>query len=185
MNFYKFQIISKNFKSKSMAFTLVEALVAISILVVGILSAFILVTKVLYNTAVIQDRLTASFLAQEGIELVRQIRDTNLLRALNGESVNWKDGLADGRYIIESKAGGEGPVTLVPISEEKGPNLLYNNDLKTYNYSIGEPTTFNREIKITSINDDEIRVECIMNWQTKKIDFNLTAEDHLFNWLKL
>ena len=173
-----------NFKNKNKAFTLVEVLIAVSILTVGILSGFILVTKVLYSTAVIQERLTASFLAQEGIELVRQIRDSNFLRIVNGESVEWKDGLAYGNYIIESKAGSQEPITLVPVDPEGGSNFRYDNDTRIYNYTDGERTTFNREIKITTISEDEIRVESIMKWKTKGIDFNLTVEDHLFNWMK-
>jgi len=184
MNFNKLQQISTNFKKKQKAFTLVEVLIAISILTIGILSGFILITKVLYNTAVIQDRLTASFLTQEGIELVRQVRDSNFLQIMNGESVEWKDGLADGSYTIESKAGSEQPITLTSVDTGEGSNFRYNDDTKIYNYTIGEPTTFNREIKITTINDDEIRVESIMKWKTRTIDFNLTVEDHLFNWLK-
>jgi len=184
MNFNKLQQISTNFKKKQKAFTLVEVLIAISILTIGILSGFILITKVLYNTAVIQDRLTASFLTQEGIELVRQVRDSNFLQIMNGESVEWKDGLADGSYTIESKAGSEQPITLTSVDTGEGSNFRYNDDTKIYNYTTGEPTTFNREIKITTINDDEIRVESIMKWKTRTIDFNLTVEDHLFNWLK-
>jgi len=184
MNFNKLQQISTNFKKKQKAFTLVEVLIAISILTIGILSGFILITKVLYNTAVIQDRLTASFLTQEGIELVRQVRDSNFLQIMNGESVEWKDGLADGSYTIESKAGSEQPITLTSVDTGEGSNFRYNDDTKIYNYTTGEPTTFNREIKITTINDDEIRVESIMEWTTKRIDFTLTVEDHLFNWLK-
>jgi len=184
MNFNKLQQISTNFKKKQKAFTLVEVLIAVSILTIGILSGFILITKVLYNTAVIQDRLTASFLTQEGIELVRQVRDSNFLQIMNGESVEWKDGLADGSYTIESKAGSEQPITLTSVDTGEGSNFRYNDDTKIYNYTTGEPTTFNREIKITTINDDEIRVESIMKWKTRTIDFNLTIEDHLFNWLK-
>ena len=184
MNLNKLQQISTNLKKKQKAFTLVEVLIAISILTIGILSGFILITKVLYNTAVIQDRLTASFLTQEGIELVRQVRDSNFLQIMNGESVEWKDGLADGSYTIESKAGSEQPITLTSVDTGEGSNFRYNDDTKIYNYTTGEPTTFNREIKITTINDDEIRVESIMKWKTRTIDFNLTVEDHLFNWLK-
>ena len=183
----KFQQASINFKKKQKAFTLIEVLIAISILTIGILSGFILITKVLYSTTVIQDRLTASFLAQEGVELVRQVRDSNFLKIMNGESIEWKDALADGSYIIESKAGNQQPITLVSVDPGEAPNFLYDNDSdsKIYNYTIGEPTTFNREIRITSINDDEIRVESIIKWKSKNIDFDLIVEDHLFNWMKL
>ncbi len=172
-------------KKRQKAFTLVEVLIAITILIIGILSGFILVTRALYNVAVIKDRLTASFLAQEGIELTRQIRDSNFLRILNEESVEWRDGLEDGLYIIESKADSGESIGLDPIAEDENRFFLYDNTLKIYNYSTGEPTTFNRKIKVTGINDDEIRIESIMQWKTKRIDFDLTIEGHLYNWLKL
>ena len=188
MNFNKFSGISKNFQSKNNAFTLVEVLISISILIVGILSGFILVTRALYNVAVIKDRLTASFLAQEGIELTRQIRDSNFLLIINGEPIDWNKGLENGSYIIKSNVEGDQPIQLVFYDPSGVPNLRYNNDdneLKTYNYTNGEQTNFNREIRITNITDDEIRVESIMRWTTKSIDFNLTVEDHLYNWMKL
>ena len=176
-------------EKKQKAFTLVEVLVAISVLIIGMLSGFVLVTRALYNVAVIKDRLTASFLAQEGIELTRQIRDSNFLRILNGESINWNNGLSDGSYYIKSNVEGDGPILLVPVDDSlEVPNFFYddNDDLKIYNYTDGELTNFNREIKITNISDnDEIRVESIMKWKTKSIDFNLTVEDHLYNWIKL
>ena len=91
---------NKRYKS---GFTLVEALVALSILIVGIISGFILVTKALYDVTIIQDRLIASFLAQEGLELVRQIRDTNYLKTLDGTSTDWDDNLkTDGDYLVSA-----------------------------------------------------------------------------------
>jgi len=169
------------------AFTLIEVLVAITILIVGIISGFVLVTRALYNVAVIKDRLTASFLAQEGIELTRQIRDSNFLRILNfEESIDWRDGLGDGTYIIESKVDSEGSIELVAIGEDQNRIFFYDKTLRIYNYdNNGELTTFNRKIKITTINDDEIRVESIMQWKTRTIDFDLIVEDHLYNWMKL
>ncbi len=174
-------------KKRQKAFTLIEVLVAITILIIGIISGFVLVTRALYNVAVIKDRLTASFLAQEGIELTRQIRDSNFLRILNNEeSADWRDGLADGTYIIESKVDSEGSIELA--EEDQDRIFFYNETLRIYNYdNNGEPTTFNRKIKITTIpdSDDEIRVESIMQWKTRTIDFDLTVEDHLYNWMKL
>lgn len=171
---------------KQKAFTLIEVLIAITILIVGIISGFVLVTRALYNVAVIKDRLTASFLAQEGIELTRQIRDSNFLRILNEQSADWRDGLGDGTYIIESKIDSEGLIGLVAIGEDENPIFFYDNVFKIYNYNNnGEPTDFIRKIEIETIGNDEIRVESIMQWKTRTIDFDLTVEDHLYNWMKL
>ena len=86
---YKIQNTKYNFR----AFTLIESLIAISILLVGILSAFTLVTKALATAPVIQDRLLASFLAQEDIENIRHTRDSNFLKILNTGSGNWLNGI--------------------------------------------------------------------------------------------
>lgn len=167
-------------------FTLVEALIAISILIIGILSGFILVTRALYNVSVIQDRLTASFLAQEGIELVRNIRDTNYIKILNNQTVNWRDNLQDGCYIIESNVMNQENIKLKEINCGNAPNLKYNDSFNIYTYSdLGNPTPFYREIKIETINNNEIRVISFIKWTTKNIKFDLTIEDHLFNWFSL
>lgn len=180
------EVLSSKFSKKG--FTLVEALIAMSVLIIGIFSGFVLVTRALYNAAVIQDRLTASFLAQEGVELVRQIRDTNFIKILDNQSIDWRNGLEDGSYIVEAKIREGYSINLVPIEEgAEVPNLLYDNnvDQKIYNYSLGERTVFNREIKILTITNDQVMVEVIMKWRTRNIDFELTVEDRLFNWLKI
>ncbi len=64
-------------KNEKEGFTLIESILAIGVLVVGILGAFILVVRSLSNIPLIQSRLIAANLAQEGIELIRQKRDSN------------------------------------------------------------------------------------------------------------
>ncbi|HOK97153.1 MAG TPA: prepilin-type N-terminal cleavage/methylation domain-containing protein [Candidatus Paceibacterota bacterium] len=174
-------------KNKKNGFTLVECLVAISILIIGILSSFILVTKALYNATVIQDRLTASFLAQEGIELVRNIRDTNFIQSLNSSGVSWRNGLGKGEasdtcYTID--AFSPKGITLESVSCNSSRPLKYYKDQNIYNYQTGEDTPFYREIKIEEISDDEIRVISHLKWKTKNTDFDLEVEDHLYNWFK-
>lgn len=175
-----------NFKVKSRAFTLVEALVALSILTVGIISGFILVTKALYNVTIIQDRLTASFLAQEGIELVRQIRDSNYKKILNNKSANWDNGLSDGAYIISVDLNPPGGVEQLKPFEDK--YLKYDLSSRLYNYNSGNDTVFKRKIiiiHIPSYPSNEIKVQSIMDWKSKNIPFSVTVEDHLFNWLQI
>jgi len=180
---------------KSRGFTLVEALVALSILLTGIISGFILVTRALYNAKVIQDRLTASFLAQEGIELVRKIRDTNYVKNINGVSTNWNNGLADGSYYISVDP--DSNPKQVKISEKynedqesKIPNLKRdeNNFQYGFNYKYGDETNFKRIIRIKTIDSNHLRVQSVVAWNTRNISFlegqgAIVAEDHLYNWL--
>ena len=62
-------------------FTLVETLVAISILVIVILGPMTIAQKGVQNSYFANDEITAVFLAQEAIEAVRQLRDENALDA--------------------------------------------------------------------------------------------------------
>jgi type II secretory pathway pseudopilin PulG len=169
-----------NLKSKR-GFTLIEALIAISILIIGIVSSFILVTRALYNTNIIQDRLTASFLAQEGLELVRQIRDSNYLNKINGGSINWDNNLAPGTYRISFENG------LEKIQSPNEAQLYFHDDSGLFNYisSDGKLTSFSRKINIEQISSDELKITTIINWQTKGSEYTIQVEDHLFNWLPL
>ena len=176
----------QNIRFKS-GFTLVEALVALSILIVGIISGFILVTKALYDVTIIQDRLTASFLAQEGVELVRQIRDSNYLKSLGGTSTDWDNNLkTDGDYLISANIDTGTVILPLPFWQDK--SLYYHPSSGVYNYDNSGgavSTVFKRKINIKHLSTDEIQVQAIMGWQSKGINFNLVVEDHLFNWLKL
>jgi hypothetical protein len=162
------------------AFTLVEALIAMSILIIGIISSFILVTRALYNTSIIQDRLTASFLAQEGLESVREIRDSNYIKKINGGSNGWADGLQSGIYRISFENG------LEKITDLSEATLYFHDDTGLFDYnSSGTLTSFKRQIQIDKISDYELRITITVSWQTKGINYSLQAEDHLFDWLPL
>ena len=64
-------------------FSLIEALIAIAILIVGILSAFLLLIRTTATIPTMQARLTAVNLAQEGIEEVRALRDSDFVSGQN------------------------------------------------------------------------------------------------------
>lgn len=163
--------------NKPRGFTLVESLVAISILLIGILSSFILVTRILAQALIIQDRLTASHLAQEGIELVRQIRDTNFI-----QQQTWNNGLIMGSYRVSVDSD---TPRLLPLNNE--PVLRYDLISGIFSYDTTDrETNFRRRINILPYpenNPRQIRVQSIVSWNTRGINFNLHAETYLFNWL--
>lgn len=71
-------------------FTLLELLVSIVVISVGVLGAYSVAQKIFSLTFTSTNRLTAAYLAQEGIETVRNARDTNWIGGND-----WRNGLVN------------------------------------------------------------------------------------------
>jgi len=71
-------------------FTILEVLVTVFIITTGGLATYAMVQQVIFATFSSNYRLTAAYLAKEGIENVRNIRDTNWLE----EAPTWDDGIS-------------------------------------------------------------------------------------------
>jgi Tfp pilus assembly protein PilV len=69
----------KGFTDTRAGFTLIETLFAILIFTASIVSLMMLSGRSLASTAGSSDELTARYLAQEGIEVTRNVRDTNFV----------------------------------------------------------------------------------------------------------
>ncbi len=74
-------------------FTLVEALIAVSILMIAVVSTMSISQRSLLSSIVSRDQMTASFLAQDGLEAVKNIRDQVAINALGSTSTVWLQGL--------------------------------------------------------------------------------------------
>jgi len=72
---------------KKSAFTFIEILVAITVFAIGVLAVLRLITQNLVTLDATEARITATFLAKEGIELVYNMRDSNLQKSLPWDCV--------------------------------------------------------------------------------------------------
>ena len=72
----------------SKAFTLIEILIAIMVITIGVVGSYAAITRVASIIISNSSRFIASRLAQEGIELVSNIRDTNWVKR-----TDWDDDL--------------------------------------------------------------------------------------------
>lgn len=77
-------------------FTLVETLVAISIFTLSMVAVLSVLVTSISNTSYAKRKMVASYLAQEGIEYVRNMRDNYVLYPESGKSwVSFKDANKD------------------------------------------------------------------------------------------
>ncbi len=166
-------------------FTIIELVVSIfilSIAVVGVFSAFSMVTILTSDTA---DQLTATYLAQEGMEIVRNIRDTNWLNMdaeycafAEGCPVSWVYGLVSLPDCSSGTPGCHADYTSDSMLAGSGGHLYLKNDNKDalYDYNEnggGTPTKFERKIIVDPITDVDgdtghiIKVIIKVSWDKK------------------
>lgn len=150
-------------------FTLLETMVAVSVIIIGLVSALTLITNALFYVSNIQDRLIAVNLVEEGIEVTRNIRDNNWL-----QNLSWDNGLTDGSYQASYNS--------TSLSPYNGNPLLFDSATGLYNYTVGSSTNYVRQISVTNLSSYEIRVIATVTWQRRGVTYTSSAESHLFNW---
>ncbi|MDA1337709.1 MAG: prepilin-type N-terminal cleavage/methylation domain-containing protein [bacterium] len=158
-------------------FTLVEVLVSIFIITVGAGGAFSLVQQTLNFTTNAALQLEASYLAQEGMEIVRNIRDANLLKIYKSLGGTWQDGLAF------CSAGCQADYTQSSLNAYEDTLLQLSNG--TYSYTVGANSIFKRKITVTQEGDNTIKVLTEVMWEERGRSHVVKAATELYNWLPL
>lgn len=171
-------------KSRIAAFTLVESLVALFILSLALTGGFVVITSNLNNANFIKHSFIASGLAQEGLEVVRNLRDTDWFGTppKSFGAFGAADGLPvpDGTYRVQWNSS-----ELLSL----GTNPFLSQDAYgMYGYDVvTRPSIFSRTIEIKSVRPAsgpivEIIVKVTVTWQERVLQKQLVAEEHLFNW---
>ena len=86
-------------QKNNQGFTLLETMVAVTLLTIAIVAPMSLTTQALGSAYYARDQITASYLAQEGIEAVRSVRDANILLNSVGTNVDLLTGLPATAYL--------------------------------------------------------------------------------------
>jgi prepilin-type N-terminal cleavage/methylation domain-containing protein len=201
-----------NSKKTTRGFTLVETLVAISILVLALTGPLTIISQALKASYYSRDQIVAFYLAQESMEYIRNIRDENSLKT--GASVDsWLDGIGD---ISTCRAGGApsacidqfdvAPVktfsmvysgsgyafetcgTAVCASPLKLTTTVGGTTVPFGDVSKTQNSIFTRTIWLTTAPGDivnarrEVVVHVRIDWKQGATPYTFTLEDHLTNW---
>ena len=151
---------------------LIESLIGISLIVVGLLGVFSLLSQSLGLRRVASERYVATYLAAEGIEVVKNIIDTNYLNT----GTPWNQGIsAGGDYEVEYNSAS--------LQSFQNRSFYYHPESGLYDYNAGNSTLFKRKISIVPISSEEARVNSRVDWVTRGGgEFSVDFEDHFFNW---
>lgn len=163
---------------KGAGFTVLEVITAIFILTVGVGAALSLMNQTLATASVVKQTLIASYLTQEGIEIVRNIRDTTWLEKRNNLSLVWDEYLQVGDWEVDYSSQ-----TLTPYVGDG--RFLNIESVGFYGYGPADPqaqTKFKRKITIEKPQADEIKVNIEVRWQERGKTHSFTALEYITNW---
>ena len=164
---------------KKKGFTLIEVLMACFIIIVGVIASYIIVQQIFAQTFNASSRLTAIYLAQEGSEIIRNVRDTGWIQGLDWNNNNLSVGYWEADYLGSA---------LVSCALCDGTDSDFNRlrFLKTqdpfYNYSAGDNTPFKRRIRIERPAGDSIKVTVDTMWRHRGQFRKVTIQSFLYDW---
>jgi prepilin-type N-terminal cleavage/methylation domain-containing protein len=193
------------------AFTLVETLVAIAILLVVVVTPYYAADRALVASAIARDELLANMLGQQAIENVRSIRDSNFLSAYQGSgATDWMSGL-DGNggpqcFSPNFCTIGTSPLTgAVTVQSCSGGSCsstpLYEGSASAQSYPYffnqayqGTQTPYVRSIQIFCVSQagcvpstaSEVEVVSTVQWTSNiaaSKTYSIEVDDFIDNWL--
>lgn len=147
-----------NFKK---GFTLLEALVAISILMVAVVSPITIAQKGLSSASYSKSQMIASYLAQDAIEYVKNVRDNNKIT-----NDDWLFGLDPCEF------GGCQIDTINRLVSSYDKSVPLKLDGNGFYGSVGTDTNFTRQIKIDVSEDNpkEAMITVTVSWGTDSVE---------------
>lgn len=163
---------------------MLEIIVVIFIFLTAIVGAYSVIQNFYASTIYSTNRLTALYLSQEGIELVKNIRDFNLVN----EALDWKNNIISGIATCSNGIICKIDFNDLSLSSDTSPYTYLRKDSETgfYNYDSGAIANFKRKIIITSnASPDYINVSAETEWYRNGVKAgSVKIEDNLYGYWK-
>lgn len=163
--------------------SIIEVTVAIFIVTVGLVGVLSLVIQNIEAQYVNKNVLIASGLAQEGIELTRNIRDLNWLTAGNIWYQNLIEESSGLRRFAIDYTGRSSIIDVTGVNDAAAN--LKTDSYGFYWHGAGAASLFNRLIlveKKTADGAEYLDVKCTIRWVEGGRNHDLIAETFLYDW---
>ena len=177
-------------------FTLIETLVAISVLTVAIAAPLVLASQSLMTAYQARDNVVAFNLAQEAIEAVRAQRDHNLLNTiLTGSTDSWltgltHEGIGDPQkpFMVDSLSTTQNFIDCSGSTPGSCSYLKFDENTGFYGHENGVESRFKRYVRIVEVpntNGNEMRVISTVEWRSGIFGTTrqVVLQENIYNWI--
>jgi type II secretory pathway pseudopilin PulG len=170
-------------------FTIVETLIAITILMIAIAGPLVVATKGLTSAAVSKNQMIASYLAQESMEVIKSVRYNN-----DVGTTAWLTGFQDcrqeiGNFCDAASISDNDPAPSFNLTcssgTPRGCEIYYDTDTGYNHLDEGYKTAFRRYFQLEN-NDtpgeaDEKIVHVYVEWEEGRVPYQIHLTSQLIN----
>jgi Tfp pilus assembly protein PilV len=166
-------------KSRGGSF-LIEAMVALTLVIVGLLGLISLLNRSLSLNTSVQNRFIAAALAAEGIEVVKNIIDTTAA----SPSGRWGNGISSGNFCLQYDS-----TSLSSAGSSGCSQLKFDSSSGIYSQNSGgsgSDSVFTRivSVSVNNVNNgiDYIAVSSTVRWGARGQSGSVSVADRFYNW---
>jgi hypothetical protein len=183
-----------NKKNKKKGFTLVETLIAIFIFSLSVVVVMSVLSTGILSESSTKNKVVATYLAQEGIEYFRNMRDTYVLYD-DDKKLGWEkfykklltQGRCDNQEVgcyFHPMVFKYVPITDIEINPCEGecPPLLYSEGV--YDYNGGEGPGFIRKMSIVDLASEQIKIISEVSWYQQGKKNTVLFSENLSRWME-
>jgi prepilin-type N-terminal cleavage/methylation domain-containing protein len=185
-------------------FTLIEMMVSVVIFTLSVLAMMVILGGGISDTNLAKNKVVASYLAQEGIEYVRSLRDTY---AIYGAQTGWGDFLTALNKCSDVSSGNKGcyfdvdnmqvggsvtdpdMMQIIPCFDGNCEELRLNSVSGLYSYNTGDPSGFYRRFYVVGsdfdgLKDKEIILISSVYWEQNGKVHEVVFREVFLNWIR-
>ena len=173
----KLELVSGVAGGGGRGFTLIETLVAITILLLSISAPMTIASKGLASSFFARDQITAFYLAQDAVEYVRNHRDNNFL-----SGANWLLGFpsTDGQLFTVDTT--DGVMELCPPLVCEALDYNQSTGFYSYNDLSGTVSIFTRSVSIQTVNAHEVIISVTISWTAGTFARTFSVKENILDW---
>ena len=177
--------MKKHTQKRNSGFTLVEMMVATFLFTLALTGLMFMSSRGLNASRNAQNQVVGSYLALEGIEAVRHVRDSAFI---SGDTADWDDVFGSsastclgGSVLCHFTYAQQNSLRIEPCAIVSGIVCPVYKTNTLYDQS-GSPgstlTSFRRSIRFDQVSSDEMTVTVVVSWPRGLVEYTT----HLFMW---
>lgn len=163
----------KQYDNKKSGFSLIEVMAVLFVVSLGLIGVMSLIVQSIQVRYINKNNMIAYQLAQEGIELIRHVRDTNWQ-----QSEPWLTDMGTGEYCIDYKNPSPSATSGQGCRLYMGTDDFYDNT----NDAGDTATAFFRKVVVNQTATSTADIAADISWKDHNKDYSYHLETVLYDW---